>query len=100
MASFNTNQLVELFNQIGSDPIKVGSHIKLYDKQAGSVSQLTLCKPGEANPTAGQISCYSVLGKKLLGATVGETISVNFFNRTMRFKIISNSPAAAYKGGD
>ena len=67
----------------------IGSQIKLLDKQALTVSTVTLTEPDESDVDVGKLSCLSMLGSELFGAETGQNISVDVLGRTVKFQVLS-----------
>ena len=58
------------------DTVKVGSKVRLFDKEFDEEVSYTIVGSTEANPMKGLISNVSPVGKGLIGSKVGEEVSI------------------------
>ena len=58
-----------------SDRVRVGSTVTVVDEEFGDEETYSIVGPHEADPSRGRISNQSPIGKALLGAKVGQTVS-------------------------
>ena len=63
-------------SETASDIVRIGSKVKVKDIEYDEELEYRIVGSKEANTDAGQISNESPLGHALLGATVGEVVSV------------------------
>lgn len=70
-------QAVDLVSsqEIAPDVVTMNSELELVLPGQARRQRLTLCYPGDAQPSAGRISVLSPIGMALLGRRVGDTIS-------------------------
>ena len=68
---------------------RIGSQIKLLDKQTLTTSTVTLTKPANSDLDVGNLSCLSMLGSELLGAVSGQHININVLGRSVKFQVLS-----------
>lgn len=78
----DTAQIVE--SSGSSDVVQLGSVV---DVSNGSDSTFTIVGPAEADPTGGLISNESPLGQALLGAKVGDKVSVETPRGTQTYTV-------------
>jgi transcription elongation factor GreA len=71
----STAQIIEATGQ--KDVVALGSQITLVEKGSKEKEVYRLVGSAEANPAEGKISVESPLGKALLGAKLGEQVTVN-----------------------
>lgn len=58
------------------DIVKIGSKVRLFDKEFDEEVSYTIVGSTEANPMKGLISNVSPVGKGLIGSKVGEEVSI------------------------
>lgn len=58
------------------DTVKIGSKVRLFDKEFDEEVSYTIVGSTEANPMKGLISNVSPVGKGLIGSKVGEEVSI------------------------
>ena len=68
--------------------IKIGHKVTLFDVQAREIITLTLVSPRNSNPEKGRISCFSLLGRQLIGRMPGDVIEIKIFYRTEMFRVV------------
>lgn len=68
---------------------KIGSKIKLLDKQTFTCSRITLTGPNDHGPDSGKVSYLSSLGSELLGAATGQHIRVDVMGKAIEFQVLS-----------
>jgi transcription elongation GreA/GreB family factor len=68
---------------------RVGSQVKLLDKESLTSTWLTLAEPNNSRPEFGKISCLSLLGSELLGVVTGQEVSVSVMGRVSKFQVMS-----------
>lgn len=71
-----TNVEVVDESEDNSNIIHIGSKVRIKDLEYNEVLEYRIVGANEANTDAGQISNESPLGRALIGAAVGETVSV------------------------
>ena len=84
----NNYQLIDESN----DPhefVRVGDRITVVEDGFDENETYHLVGPAEADPAAGRISIESPLGKALVGAKVGDSVSVNAPNGILQFRVVS-----------
>ncbi len=79
-------EIIEEGNVCEPDKIKLGSSIKV--KDGDKILQFKLVSSLEADPLKNYISDKSPLGKKLLKAKVGDTVTVIVRTNIIRYKIL------------
>lgn len=80
-------QIIE--NTGNKDSVVPGSHVTVVEKGTKDQEIYHLVGSAEANPSEGKISTESPLGKALLGAKVGDKVSVQAPDGEIIFKIKS-----------
>jgi transcription elongation factor GreA len=76
-------------NNAPAKRIELGHKVTLFDVQANEICTLVLVEPRISDPAKNQISCFSPLGRQLLGCTLGDLIEVKVFYRTEMFQVIN-----------
>lgn len=61
-------------DKVPTDVITMNSTARFVDETSGTVHELTLVYPQEADGTAGRVSITAPVGSALLGLSVGQTI--------------------------
>lgn len=80
----------EIIEKTGkNDKVVVGSHVTVVEKGTKEQEVYHLVGSAEANPTEGKISTESPFGKALLGAKVGEKVTVKAPDGDLVFTIKS-----------
>lgn len=74
-----------------SDHVGLGSHVTVVevDGEEGEPEHYHMVGSAEADPVAGRISNESPLGRVLMGAQVGDVVTVNAPDGLINFKIIA-----------
>lgn len=68
--------------------IKLGDKVTLFDVNAKEIITLVLVSPRNSNPERGRISCFSPLGRQLIGRMPGDVIEVKIFYRAEMFRVV------------
>ena len=76
-------------NEIQTDTVNVGITVVVYDIEYDEDVEYTLVSSREVNLAQGKISDQSPIGKALVGAKVGDTVSVEVPDGTMKYKLKS-----------
>ncbi|MCA9915639.1 MAG: transcription elongation factor GreA [Anaerolineae bacterium] len=61
---------------VSSDEVRIGSVVRIAEKDTEDIEEYRLVGPAEANPRSGKISTESPLGKALLGSKVGDKVKI------------------------
>lgn len=69
------------------DTVGVGNRVTVVEEDSDEEERYHLVGAAEADPAAGRISNESPLGKALLGAKKGDTVTVNAPNGVIKFRI-------------
>lgn len=69
------------------DTVTVGNWVTVVEEDSDEEERYHLVGAAEADPAAGRISNESPLGKSLLGAKKGDTVTVNAPNGVINFRI-------------
>ncbi len=74
----------------GGDPetVTIGAQVKVRDLDEKEVYEYTIVGSTEADPTANRISNESPVGKGLLGAHVGQKLSIGIPAGTLRVEVL------------
>ena len=75
--------------ELKADVVNLGSTVKVLDIEEDEELEYSLVGTNEANPMLGRISDRSPIGSAMIGATVGDIITVSTPNGEMKFKILS-----------
>ncbi len=90
------NELEELINharvidesEMKADVVNLGSTVKVLDMAEKEEVEYSLVSTNEANPMLGRISDRSPIGSAMIGAVVGDVVSVETPSGTLKFKIL------------
>lgn len=82
------NAEVVIEDEIDLDKINVGCMVKVYDCEFEEEIQFKIVGSTEANSLQGKISNESPVGKALLGAKIGDMVSVETQAGVMEYKIL------------
>ena len=63
-------------NEISADTVHLGSVVKVYDSDMDEEVEYSIVGSNEANPLQGRISDQSPIGSAMIGAKVGEEVTV------------------------
>jgi transcription elongation factor GreA len=69
------------------DTVSVGVPVKIEDTKTGAAHAYTIVGAHEADPRAGKVSSSSPVGRALLGARVGQSVSVTTPGGERRFTV-------------
>lgn len=91
------NELEEMINhakiidesEIRADVVNLGSTVKAYDYDMDEEVEYNLVGTNEANPLLGKISDQSPIGSAMIGAVVGDIITVDSPSGELKFKILA-----------
>ena len=75
--------------ELKADVVNLGSTVKVLDMEEDEELEYSLVGTNEANPMLGRISDRSPIGSAMIGATVGDIITVNTPNGEIKMKILS-----------
>lgn len=75
-------------SDISTDKVSIGTTVKVENQKTGTVVEYSIVGADEADPYARKISTESPIGAGLLGATVGQTVSVDVPAGTIQFKVL------------
>lgn len=64
-------------SEISTDIVSIGSTVTVYDETYNEETEYTIVGPTEADPMSGKISDQSPIGSALLGAKIGDTVTVH-----------------------
>ena len=79
--------------EIKADVVNLGSVVKVYDCDMEEEIEYSIVGSNEANPLEGRISDQSPIGSAMIGAKVGEEITVQAPNGEYKMKILAVSRA-------
>ncbi len=81
---------VKVFDEddITTDRVNVGAKVKIHNLDADTTVEYTLVGPTEANPFEHKISDSSPIGKAIIGAKVGDTVTVKLPGGDKKLKIV------------
>ena len=82
------NAEVVVEDEVDVNKINVGCTVKVYDEEFEEELEFKIVGSTEANSLEGKISNESPVGKALLGAKVGETVSVEAQAGCIQYKIL------------
>ncbi len=76
-------------SELKDDVVNLGSKVKVLDLEFDEELEYNLVGTNEANPVLGNISDLSPIGSAILGATVGDTVTVPTPGGELKLKILS-----------
>ena len=82
------NAEVVVEDEVDLDKISVGCKVRVHDFEFDEDIELKLVGSTEANSLEGKISNESPVGKALIGASIGETVSVEMPSGVMEYKVL------------
>ena len=82
----NAELVVE--DEVDLDKVSVGCKIKVYDVEFDEEMEFRIVGSTEANSLEGKISNESPVGKALIGAKKGDTVSVEMPSGVMEYKVL------------
>lgn len=82
------NAEVVVEDEVDLDKISVGCKVKVYDVEFEEEIEFKIVGSTEANSLEGKISNESPVGKALIGAKKGETVSVEMPSGVMEYKVL------------
>jgi transcription elongation factor GreA len=74
---------------VKTDVVNVGTKVTLQNMQAGDVLQYSIVGSAEANPVQHRLSNESPVGRAIMGGKVGDKVTVQAPQGSMKFKIIA-----------
>ena len=75
--------------EIQADVVNLGSTVKVLDYELDEEVEYSLVGTNEANPLLNKISDQSPIGSALLGAVVGDVVTVNAPSGELKFKVLA-----------
>ena len=75
-------------SDISTDKVSIGTTVKVENLKTGALVEYSIVGADEADPYARKISTESPIGAGLLGATVGQTVSVDVPAGTIDLKVL------------
>ena len=82
------NAEVVVEDEVDVNKISVGCKVKVYDVEFEEEIEFKIVGSTEANSLEGKISNESPVGKALIGASIGETVSVEMPSVVMEYKVL------------
>ncbi len=82
------NAEVVLEDEIDLDKISIGCRVKILDKEFKEELEYKIVGSAEANSLKGKISNESPVGRALIGAKKGDTITVNTKAGVLKYKVL------------
>ena len=82
------NAEVVVEDEVDLDTINVGCTVKVLDKEYEEEMEFKIVGSSEANSLQGKISNESPVGKALIGARVGETVTVETQAGEMQYQVL------------
>lgn len=82
------NAEVVVEDEVDVNKISVGCKVKVYDVEFEEEIEFKIVGSTEANSLKGKISNESPVGKALIGASIGETVSVEMPSGVMEYKVL------------
>jgi len=78
-----------LIGEVSTDRVGIGSKVKLQDLENGDELDWSIVGTFEADPAEDKISDESPVGKALMGAKVGDTITIRIPAGRVEYKVLS-----------
>lgn len=75
-------------SEIKADVVNLGSTVKVLDMEENEEIEYSLVSTNEANPMLGRISDRSPIGSAMIGAVVGDVVSVETPAGLLKFKVL------------
>ena len=75
-------------DEVDLDKISVGCRVKIYDCEFEEELEYKIVGSTEANSLQGKISNESPVGKALIGAKVGDTVSIETQAGILEYKVL------------
>ncbi len=75
-------------DEVKTDAVSIGCKVNIQDMETKEIEEYTLVGSTEADPSKAKISNESPVGKALMGAKKGETITVNVPAGQLRLKVL------------
>ena len=75
-------------SDISTDKVSIGTTVKVENQKTGAVVEYSIVGADEADPYARKISTESPIGAGLLGAIVGQTVSVDVPAGVINLKVL------------
>lgn len=75
--------------ELKADVVNLGSTVVVLDMEEDEELEYSLVGTNEANPMQGRISDRSPIGSAMIGATVGDVVTVETPNGELKLKILS-----------
>lgn len=82
------NAEVVVEDEVDLDKISIGCKVRIYDCEFEEELEYKIVGSTEANSLQGKISNESPVGKALIGAKVGDTVSVETTSGTLDYKVL------------
>lgn len=83
------NAEVVVEDEAETDKINIGCKVKVFDVEFDEEMEFSIVGSTEANSLKGKISNESPVGRALIGAKVGDTVSVESPSGIMEYKVLS-----------
>ena len=80
---------VKLVNETGENVVNIGMTVKVKDLDFDEEEEYLLVGSNEANALEGKISDQSPIGKAIIGAKVGDILTIAIPSGSMRIQILS-----------
>ncbi|MCR5396651.1 MAG: transcription elongation factor GreA [Lachnospiraceae bacterium] len=80
-------------DEVGTDKINIGSKVKILDVEFNEEMEYKIVGSTEANSLKGKISNESPVGRALIGAKKGDTVTVETEAGTFDYKVLEISKA-------
>lgn len=85
---FNTLEQSAACASTNTRRITIGHKVTLFDVQEKEIITLMLTNPRDSNPDKGFVSCFSPLGRQLIGRMPGDVIDIKIFCRSVTFRVV------------
>jgi len=85
---FTTLEQSSSYTGTPTSRITIGNKVTLFDVQEKEIITLVLTNPRDSDPDRGFVSCFSPLGRQLIGRMPGDVVEIKIFCRTALFRII------------
>ena len=87
----NTLRMAKVIDEddINTEIVNIGNTVKIYDVEFDEEVTYTIVGSAEADPANNRISNESPVGRALIGATIGQTVTANAPSGSMKLTVLA-----------
>jgi len=82
------NAVVVADDEISTDRVSIGTTVRVFDEDMDEEVEYAIVGAAEADPFNNKISDECPVGAALIGASIGETVTVETPDGEMKFKVL------------